>query len=133
MRSLHKYGIYHNNIKRALFDNFLLQPGHEHYLQDYLVYCSCLREKSRINKVIRAFEFTLNGGYTYGQLFVINNNWYDFFKENAWVTGIPRNYDNRLGVERSVVDNVMRHYYSESNSDGLDGAITRSMTMAVQS
>lgn len=110
MRQLHKYGIYHNNVKRALFDNFLLQPGHEHYLQEYLIFCSSLSELHRLHKVIRAFEFTLQGGYTYGQLFNVHEDWYHFFKENAWLPGIPKSCDNRLGVDRSVVDNIMRYY-----------------------
>ncbi len=120
MKSLHTFGIYHNNIKRALFDNFLLQPGHEHFLQDFLIFCS-IHDINRITHVIKAFEFTLNGGYTYAKLFQLNNQWADFFKENAWPCGIRKYNDNRLGVNAESANNVMR-YYTGGN---LDNAILK--------
>jgi len=120
MKSLHQFGIYHNNIKRALFDNFILQPGHEHYLQEFLIYCYTLDD--RINRVIRAFEFTLAGGYTYAQLFNVHPGWHDFFKENAYISGIPKSGDDRLGVNQETVNKVMRHY-----TDNLEEAIIKSM------
>lgn len=123
MRSLHQYGIYHNNIKRALFDNFLLQPGHEHFLQDYLIYCSGLDQK-RIQGIVKAFEFTLHGGYTYGRLFQIHHGWKDFFKENAWHCGIARQDDIRIGVDSIMVDKVMRLY----TTGDLDNAIIQATT-----
>jgi hypothetical protein len=122
MKSLHKYGIYHNSIKRALFDNFLLQPGHEHYMQEFLVYC-CVEDKRRLKRIVHAFEFTLSGGMTYAQLFHIDQEWIDFFTENAWHCGIPKEGDARLGVSTDVVNNIMRH----NHGHGLENAIILAM------
>lgn len=115
MKLLHKYGIYHNNIKRALFDNFLFQPGHEHFLQDFLIFC-CSSEQQRLQNIIKAFEFTIKGNYTYGRLFRIHPGWKEFFVENAWSCGIAKEGENRLGVSAKVVDNVMRHFKGDLDS-----------------
>lgn len=132
MKSLHKYGIYHNNIKRALFDNFLLQPGHEHYLQEFLIYC-CVEDRSvdqqRLKRIIRAFEFTLSGGMTYAQLFRIDQEWIDFFTENAWNCGIPKASDARLGVSTETVNNIMRN----NHGHGLENAIILTMDQTTSS
>lgn len=124
MKTLHKYGIYHNNIKRALFDNFLLQPGHEHYLQDFLIVC-CAEDRKRLDRVIRAFEFTLSGGMTYARLFNVDREWTSFFSENAWECGIPRESDSRVGVSTDVVNKVMRNKIT--GPGGLEEAIVRTM------
>jgi hypothetical protein len=123
MKILHEYGIYHNNIKRALFDNFLLQPGHEHYLQDFLIFC-CVEDKGKLNRIIRAFEFTLTGGMTYAQLFRVDKEWIGFYAENAWECGIPKATDNRLGVSSDAVNAIMRN----KHKGGLEDAIITTIT-----
>ena len=115
MRELLKFGIYHNNVKRALFDNFLTQPGHEHYLQDFLICCTH-SQKHRLLKIINAFEFTLLGGITYAQLFKLHSDWHAFFAENAWISGIPRSGDDRFGSDAATAHDVMRTY----NIGGMD-------------
>lgn len=129
MKSLHKYGIYHNNIKRALFDNFLLQPEHSHFLQQFLIFC--YTQDDRIHGIIKAFEFTLNGGYTYAQLFHILPAWHDFFKENAEPSGIPINNEDRVGTDRQDTDHVMRCYYS-TDIRNLDNAIVLAMQEKIE-
>lgn len=118
MLHLHKYGIYHNNVKRALFDNFITKQGNEHYLQKFLIFCSTLNHYY-ITDIIRDFEFTLNDGLTYKQLFLLHPDWKIYFHENTDIFGYPK--DNRIGVQKQTAHTVMR--LLQNTNGNLDKAI----------
>lgn len=120
MKYLHLYGIYHNNVKRTLFDNFLLKRGNEHHLQKFFIFCHTLDHKW-IEQLIREFEFTLNDGITYKQLIQLHPEWAKYFKENIDKFGYPT--DNRIGVKKSTAHKVMRFYV-----DDLDKAMQLAYT-----
>ena len=113
-KELNKHGLYHNSIRRSLFDNFLLSIGNERYFQDYLLLCTGYIDdedfQNRLSKILKVFEFTLNGNYSYGTLFTLHRDWHSFFKENAYPCGVA--VDGRYGVDRERVDRIMTYYNS---------------------
>ena len=113
-KELNKHGLHHNSIRRSLFDNFLLSVGNERHFQDYLLLCTGYINDDEFNqrlaKILRVFEFTLQGNYSYGTLFSLHKDWHSFFKENAYPCGNA--FDGRCGVERERVDRIMRIYNS---------------------
>lgn len=108
-RILQSNGLYHNSVRRCLFDNFLLH--HPHYLQQFLIlpYLAPKWQRVSLKRIIKVFEFTLRGGMTWRRMFVIHPDWYNFFMENAYPTGESRG-DARHGVCAERVNCVMRHY-----------------------
>ena len=84
-KELNKHGLHHNSIRRSLFDNFLLSIGNERHFQEYLLLCTGYivdeEFEQRLAKILRVFEFTLMGNYSYGALFALHKDWHSFFKE----------------------------------------------------
>lgn len=117
MNALKNAGILHNNIKRALFDNFILKPGHEHLLQHYLIACTV--HSFNIDHVINAFHFHLNNGLSFSQLFRLDPLWADFFKENTFPSGQSK--DNRFGVDQHFAFAIQ--YIKNTHGCNLDDAI----------
>ena len=50
---LHNNGLYHNNVKRALFDNYIQKNGNENLLQDWLIICSGFLSNNDAKKKIK--------------------------------------------------------------------------------
>ena len=104
------HGIYINSKESFRFTNFLLDPGNSDYLQSFLLLCSgSLKDtdsKPRINELLAEFDFQKDG-YSYTQLFNLDADWYQFYKENAMSNGIRKARENRRGVQKRYVNDVM--------------------------
>jgi len=92
------------------FMMFLEDPANTHYLQFFFILCSGKygfpEAHDRIVDMIKELEFQ-HDNYSYSQLFRINEQWYEFFKENAVPTGQRRSTDDlRRGVDKKYVDDV---------------------------
>jgi len=105
-------GLYSNNIRRLLFDNFLTAAENSVYLQLYYLLCSGYvagtELKQKFQQLTRAFDFVISGNYIYTTLFKLDPAWREFFKENAYPSGQNRLSEKRLGVDRHHVDRVHR-------------------------
>lgn len=103
-------GMYHNSVRRCLFDNFL--STHPRYFQDFLLlpYMNMKDAKIKLLSIIRCFEFVNHGNYSYYKLFQIHKGWYPYFEINAWPDGRCREGDDRPGVDGDQVNRVMRLY-----------------------
>lgn len=93
------------------FTDFLLDPALTHHLQTYILLCGGFynREETiqRLTEIISDFEFTMKDGYTFGQIFNRTEEWYDFYKENAYPTGQLKKGEARRGVTKKYVDDIM--------------------------
>lgn len=108
---LHQSGISVGTEKYREFSIFLNDPANTNYLQLFFILCSgyfsFAEAYERLTDMIKELEFQQNN-YSYSQLFMLNKEWYEFFKENAYPTGQRRReLDIRRGVDKSYVDDII--------------------------
>jgi hypothetical protein len=112
---LKKHDIFHGSDRYSRLRDFLLNEKNSVFLQSFMIMCSgALNErelKIRLEEIIKDAEFP---GITFRELFSMDPEWVDYFSENAYPlpSGQPRIGDQRMGVDRSYVQNVM------TNRDG---------------
>lgn len=114
-----------NVMKRMNIDNFsgmhctlrdfLLDPKNSVYLQSFMIICSGYMDLSecetRLSEIIKDIEFKMAGGYTYRDLFYMDPDWGEYFKENAYPfpSGQRKSTnDVRRGVDKAYVDEIMK-------------------------
>ncbi len=110
-----QYGITNGSAKYKQLSQFLYDPLNSQYLQLYYILCTGYLDiediQDRTADLVAEMEFSTctNGGYTYRQLFSIDQEWYNYFKENAYPLGQRRlGLDHRRGVDKNRVDNIMK-------------------------
>lgn len=94
--------------------DYLLDPKNNISLQQYFIICSGSIKPSdahqKLTEIIKEMRFR-NDGYTYRDLFSMDQEWESFFRENAYPhpSGQRRNLDDaRLGVDKEKVDSIMK-------------------------
>lgn len=108
-----EYGIHNGSEKYKRLFTFLLNENNAVYLQLYLIICSGYMSVKevipRLEDLVAELEFTRDG-YTYRDLFNMDSDWSDYFKENAYPypSGQRKSKsDKRRGVDREYVDFIM--------------------------
>jgi len=98
--------------KHIEFCNFITDPANGRHFQTFLLLCSGYFKRkvidNKLREILADFNFHLNNGYIYSQVFDKDEDWYSFFKENAYPCGRPRNNEQRRGVSRKYVDEIMQ-------------------------
>jgi hypothetical protein len=110
-----------NLLKNAGIDN--MSAGHRQFsdylmnnndivLQQYLIMCAGYfnpkEAQDRLSAMIREMNFCKEG-YTYREVFQMDQDWIPFFYENAYPSGQRRHLDDkRMGVDKSKVDRIMK-------------------------
>lgn len=107
-----QHGITHGTTRYEQLIHFLDDPTNSPYLQSYYILCTgYLSNKEihqRVQDLVAELEFTTEDNYSYRKLFDIDNEWYPYFKENAYPSGQRRSsYDKRRGVDKSHIDRIM--------------------------
>lgn len=109
---LARYGIVLGENKYNDFYRFITDIANTHHMQTYIIMCgghfSAAQLTFKLAEIIDEFEFYRNDSYTYGQVIQKDPEWYDFFKENAFPCGRKKPHENRYGVSRSYVDDIMK-------------------------
>lgn len=95
-----------NNIN---FNNFILED--EFYLlNDYLNCISIINNFDKAEKFINKLEKIFNKKNTiisFKKLFDLDNEWYEYYKENADINGKTFNKEGRLGVNKVKTKDIM--------------------------
>lgn len=112
-RMVHRIMKEYNLETHRKLTEFLLHPNNVPYLQSYLIICSGYMNIKevipRLDDLMAEVKF-VESGYTYRDLFNLDPDWSDYFKENAYPypSGQRRsNNDLRRGVDREYVDYIM--------------------------
>lgn len=100
------------NNRYIRFAEYITDPANSHYLQSYLLLCTGLwkmnQAKEKIDEMIADFEFQdRSDSYTYSQVLHIHNEWYDYFRENIFPCGRRRPDEQRRGVSKAYVNDIM--------------------------
>lgn len=110
---LKEFGIDNLSNKHVRFKEFILHPNNTIYLQLYLIICSGYMDYKeaviRLRDLIAEMDFKKDG-YTYRDIFNMDQEWVDYFKENAYPypSGQRRSEsDARRGVDKAYVDFIM--------------------------
>lgn len=110
-RVLSDSGIITNEKESIRFSEFLTQPHNNYYFQSYMLLCSgFIDEKEipkRIEDMILEFKFQMGDSYSYSELFSLDEGWYEFYKENAYPSGQRKPDEERRGVDKTKVDDIM--------------------------
>lgn len=95
----------------AEFYTFIMDTTANHHLQTFILLCSGFYTPDEVTQkledIMEDFEFFLNNGYTFSQLFDKTLEWYSFYKENAYPCGRRRENEKRRGVTRRYADDIM--------------------------
>lgn len=93
---------------------YLLDPCNNISLQQYFIICSGTMPlkvtEQKLAEIVKEMRFRRDG-YTYRDLFNMDQDWEPFFAENAYPypSGQRRNIDDaRLGVDKNKVDTIMK-------------------------
>ena len=117
MKILRRAGICFNNDMYHKLFSFLSEPCNSIYLQSYLIMCSGhMKAKEiapRLKEILDEIEFIDRGHYTFRKLFTIDQEWCEFFKENAYPhpSGQRHVDERRRGVDKLYVDEIMELKY----------------------
>lgn len=111
---LKMYNIHNTSEKYNDFVTFILKPENSIYLQSFMIICSGFlpveEVKKRLDDMIIEMKFIDEGNYTFRELFNIDKEWEEYFKENAYPnpSGQRREYEKRRGVNKEYVDDIMK-------------------------
>lgn len=95
------------------FRSFLLDPCNSIFLQSYLIICSgylpMKQVEAKLKDILSEIKFIQLGNYTFRKLFTMDEEWCEFFKENAYPHPSGQRVDGeaRRGVDKEYVDSIM--------------------------
>jgi hypothetical protein len=134
------FGIDNMSPGHKKFCQFILDPINSIYLQDFFIICSGYMSfqeaKTKLLEILDIICFK-NTGYTYRDIFFIDREWEEFYKENAYPfpSGQRKSphTDPRRGVDKDKMDQIMKIKRGPPEIDLEQAILQHSLSQALSS
>lgn len=107
---LKKHNLTVSQDNHVNFYKFIEESYNIMYYQKYIVLCCGLYDEDEsltiLNKIIDRYYKGIHM-YSFKKLFKIDSEWYDFFKENTDIDGNTKPGEERMGVDKDYVDDII--------------------------
>lgn len=108
-RMMKEEGVDQLGYKYFDFVLFLSDPLNGYYLQlYYLLLSGYMNEQDVLERGRELLDEFSYEGCSYRYLFSLDFGWYEYYKENAWASGLRRLRESRRGVCKEEVMRIMR-------------------------